>query len=141
MPSQRVIVFHFQGPACDDTDPCPPGIHPYYRFTSNSQWNLQNLNQVANSTFSCSFTQIPQPLGTTFFGLNNFVVPPVQSSARTMNEYEYLANRIETCSNFHDGLDVNFVYVDFWNEGEVPRLVQDRNAAKALRRKLSQSHK
>ncbi len=139
MLSQRVIVFQFRGPACDETEPCPPGIHPYYRYAINTQWNLANLNAVANSTFACTFAQAPEALGKTFFGLNNFVSPPVQSSARKMNEYDYVANRIDTCSSFHGGLEVNFVYIDFWSEGDVPRLVQERNAAKVLRRKLETS--
>ena len=112
----------------------------YYRYSINTEFELSSLDQVANSTYSCSFAQTPQTLGTTFFGLNNFVTMPTQSAAQTMNAYDYLANRIDTCSSFHNGLDVNFVYVDFWNEGDLPRLVQERNSALAMQRKLAQSN-
>ena len=55
-----------------------------------------------------------------------------------MNEYDYIVNRIQECSSINGDLDVNFVYVDFWHEGDLPRLVQERNAALAMSRRLQQ---
>lgn len=113
---------------------------PYYKYAINTQWDLGSLNQVANSTFSCSYAQTPETLGTTFFGLNNFLSMSTESTAKTMNEYSYLSNRVDTCSSLHNGLDVNLVYVDFWNEGDLPRLVQERNSALTMQRKLVKSN-
>lgn len=132
---QRLILFHSRGPSCDEQAPCPPGLHPYDKYAVNTQWQLENLDAAANFESSCTLTDTPSN-ETTFFGLNNFVIPPVESSAQIMNEYNYLTNRMEACSTFNGGLDVNFVYVDFWSEGDLPRLVQDLNAAKASLRRL-----
>jgi hypothetical protein len=136
--TQRVIVFHFRGPSCDEPGSCPPGLHWYNRYAIDTQWNLNSLAAVANSANSCTFTRTPGAASKTFFGLNNFISIPTQSDAQTMNEYNYISDRIETCSALNDDLEVNFVYVDFWSEGDLPRLVQERNAAMALRRRLEE---
>lgn len=47
-----------------------------------------------------------------------------------MNEYDYISSRIDECSAINDDLEVNFVYIDFWSQGDLPRLVQDRNIAR-----------
>lgn len=113
-------------------------MHWYWRYASNTQFELSTLEDVADSANSCTFQRTPGIYSKTFFGLNNFVSIPSQSTASVMNEYDYIANRIQTCSALNDDLDVNFVYVDFWSEGDLPRLVQDRNRAMALARKLEQ---
>lgn len=56
-----------------------------------------------------------------------------------MNEYNYASGRIDTCSSLNGDMDVNFIYVDFWSEGDIPRLVQERNTAMALQRRLETS--
>jgi hypothetical protein len=139
--TQRVIVFHHRGPACDEPGTCPPGLHHYYEYAIDTQWNLNGLPEVADSANSCAFTRTPGVASKTFFGLNNFIIIPAQSNAQIMNEYNYVSDRIETCSSLNDDLDVNFIYVDFWNEGDLPRLVQERNTAMALRRRLEEGEK
>jgi hypothetical protein len=113
-------------------------LHWYWRYASNTQFELANLDEVADSATSCSFTRTPGAYGKTFFGLNNFISTPSSSAATVMNEYDYIANRIQECSSINGDLDVNFVYVDFWDEGDLPRLVQERNSALALARRLQQ---
>lgn len=131
-----MIVFHYRGPSCDEEGACPPGFHWYYRYAVNTQWNLNSLDAVADSANSCAFETSPGVASKTFFGLNNFITIPIQSNAEIMNEYSYVSNRIDTCSSLNDNLDVNLIYVDFWSEGDLPRLVQERNAAMAVRRRL-----
>ena len=134
--NKRVIVFQFRGPDCNETNVCPPGFHQYSEYAVDTQWNQDSLDAVANSAVSCAFTTTPGPYSTTFFGLNNFITIPSQDVAATMNAYDYASNRIDTCSSLNGNLDVNFIYSDFWNEGDIPRLVQDRNTAMLQRRRL-----
>jgi hypothetical protein len=97
---------------------------------------MSSLDDVADSATACMFTRTPGTYSKTFFGLNNFLSTPDAATAEIMNEYDYMANRIQTCSALNEDLGVNFVYVDFWHEGDLPRLVQDRNSARVLARRL-----
>lgn len=114
-------------------------MHWYWTYAVNTQFELADLEEVADNATACSFTTEPGTYGKTFFGLNNFISSPSPTAAATMNEYDYIANRIQTCSSINGNLDVNFVYVDFWHEGDLPRLVQDRNSALTLARKLQEA--
>eukprot|EP00934_Nitzschia_sp_Nitz4_P004191 Nitzschia sp. Nitz4//scaffold347_size17400//13144//14360//NITZ4_008837-RA/size17400-augustus-gene-0.36-mRNA-1//-1//CDS//3329548672//4181//frame0 len=134
---QRLILFHFNGPTCDEGSECPSGMHYYYRYAVDTQWNLASIDEVNDEETSCTFGQTPGLLSKTFFGLNNFVSVPTQSAAQTMNQYDYIADRMDTCSGLNDDLEVNFVYVNYWSEGDLPQLVQDRNAERAAQRRQS----
>jgi hypothetical protein len=67
--------------------------------------------------------------------MNNFVTPPSQTAAQSANSLAFAGNRLATCSSLNEGLDVNFIYADFWFEGDLPQLTQDHNTALAARRK------
>jgi hypothetical protein len=70
-----------------------------------------------------------------WIGLNNFVSPPSQDDAKTLNSYDTAKTYIDTCSQVF-GTDVNFLITDFWSEGELPRMTQDHNMARAEQRRL-----
>jgi hypothetical protein len=128
-------MFHYRGPSCDEPNSCPRGLHWYHRYAIDTKWEFPTLADIRATSTSCSFTRNPGNASKTFFGVNNFVTPPAQASAKTVNEVEFAKNRIETCSQLNENLDVNFIYADFWSEGDLPRLTQEHNTELAARRR------
>eukprot|EP00339_Tiarina_fusa_P018132 CAMPEP_0117031182 /NCGR_PEP_ID=MMETSP0472-20121206/22446_1 /TAXON_ID=693140 ORGANISM="Tiarina fusus, Strain LIS" /NCGR_SAMPLE_ID=MMETSP0472 /ASSEMBLY_ACC=CAM_ASM_000603 /LENGTH=383 /DNA_ID=CAMNT_0004739463 /DNA_START=48 /DNA_END=1199 /DNA_ORIENTATION=+ len=132
--NKRILAFHFAGQTCTDATPCPPGLHYYLDYATNNPWQASTLADLRETSVSCPLSSTPGVAGKTFFGMNNFVTPPSQTAARSANSLEFARNRLATCSSLNEGLDVNFVYVDFWYEGDLPQLTQEHNMALANRR-------
>jgi len=132
--NKRVLMFHYNGPTCQQPGECPDGLHHYWDYAIDTPWNFQSLSAIQATSESCAFRRAPGLAGKTFFGINNFISPPDQAEAKTVNEYEFAKNRIATCSDVNEGLDVNFIYADFWSEGDLPRLTQEHNAGLVSRR-------
>ena len=128
-------MFHYNGPQCDESGNCPGGLHNYWDYAVNTDWEFESLTEVRATSTSCTFSRTPGISGKTFFGVNSFVTPPDQSAARTVNSYDFAKLRMETCSDLNDFLDVNFIYADYWSEGELPRLTQKHNTALAAHRR------
>jgi hypothetical protein len=128
-------MFHFNGPQCNQEGDCPAGLHNYWDYATNTNWEFESLTELRATSTSCQFQRTPGIAGKTFFGLNNFVTPPDQSAARTVNSYNFAKLRMETCSELNDSLDVNFIYADYWSEGDLPRVTQEHNTALAGRRR------
>ena len=131
---QRILMFHYNGPDCNaNPGACPEGLHQYYTYASDNNWSHDSVASIEDRTSSCEL----RPNGVNnniFVGLNNFVSPPSQTSAQKLNSYSAVSNYVDTCSALL-GTDINFVLVDFWSEGEIPRFTQDHNNARALQRR------
>lgn len=132
--NKRIIMFHYNGPNCNEgSTVCPDGLHLYYNYASDNDWSNDNVASIEDRTNSCQL----KPNGidrNVFVGLNNFVSPPSQNSAQILNKYSAASDYVSTCSNMI-GTDINFLLVDYWSEGELPRVTQDHNEARALQRK------
>lgn len=100
----------------------------------SAKWSFKTVAELRATSTSCQFQYTPRIAGKTFFGVNSFVTPPDQNAARTANSYDFAKLRLETCSETNENLDVNFIYADYWSEGDLPRLTQEHNAALASRR-------
>jgi hypothetical protein len=131
---QRIIMFHYNGPNCN-TDPgsCPDGLHQYYNYASDNDWDHSNVESIEDTINSCELRKNGIN-SNVFVGLNNFVSPPTRKAAKELNAYSAATEYVDTCAAFL-GTDINFLLVDFWSEGELPRFTQDHNAAKARRRR------
>lgn len=127
-------MFHYNGPLCDQSGQCPDGLHYYRDYAINTDWEFESLTEVRATSTSCKFSRTPGVASKHFFGVNSFVTPPDQSAARTVNSYDFAKLRMETCSDLNEYLDVNFIYADYWSEGDLPRLTQEHNTALAGRR-------
>ena len=127
-------MFHYNGPNCN-TDPaaCPDGLHPYYNYAADNDWDHNNIESIEDRLNSCELRKngINKYV---FVGLNNFVSPPSQSSARKLSAYSAANDYVDACTELLE-TDINFLLVDFWSEGELPRVTQDHNAARALQRR------
>lgn len=132
--NKRIIMFHYNGPNCN-TDPgsCPDGLHLYYNYASDNDWDHSDVASIEDTLNSCELRKNGIN-SNVFVGLNNFVSPPTRKAAKDLNAYAAANEYVEQCAALL-GTDINFLLVDFWSEGELPRFTQDYNAAKARRRR------
>ena len=127
-----MIMFHYNGPNCNQfPDECPPGMHWYYNYASDNDWDHSTISSITNTDTSCVLRANAGGNPTRWIGLNNFVSPPSQDAARVLNGYDVSKNYVETCAATL-GTNVNFLITDFWEEGELPRMTQDYNRNVAL---------
>lgn len=132
--NKRILMFHYNGPVCSkDPTACPDGLMQYYRYASENEWDNPNVASIQNRLTSCEIKNNGVN-NTEWMGLNNFVTPPSQDSAKTLNEYSAATDYVRTCSALLE-TDINFLLVDFWSEGDLPRYTQDHNTALALQRR------
>ena len=124
----RIIFFHYNGPNCDAGD-CPAGMNYYWDSATDSQYSFSDLAALQDTTSSCPIGRGANRGTYKFFAVNSFVTPASQSVAETLNSKDFAETRIDACSAVNSGLKVSTYYVDFWNSGDLPRLVQERNAA------------
>jgi hypothetical protein len=130
--NKRIIMFHYNGPNCNtNPEACPDGLHQYYNYASDNNWSHSDVESIEDRVNSCElkFNGINNNV---FVGLNNFVSPPSRKSAQTLNAYAAASDYVDTCTEVLQ-TDINFLLVDYWGEGDLPRFTQDHNAARALR--------
>jgi hypothetical protein len=127
-------MFHYNGPDCLTDGACPDGLHYYYDYGSDTDWENDSVSSIQDTANSCLLRPNGGANTNTFIGVNNFVSPPSQDAALTLNSYSEAKNRIDTCSGIL-GTDVNFILADFWSEGELPRVTQDHNLARAVQQR------
>lgn len=132
--NKRITMFHYNGPDClVDSTSCPDGLENYYGYASDNDWDHADIASIEDTATSCVLKKNGVN-SKTFVGLNNFVSPPSKKSAQTLNEYSAAAEYVATCSAVLQ-TDINFLLVDFWSEGDLPRFTQDHNAALVQRRR------
>ncbi|KAG7359961.1 hypothetical protein IV203_035059 [Nitzschia inconspicua] len=130
--NKRVIMFHYNGPNCNlFPDECPSGLHWYYNYASDNDWEHASVSSITNTDTSCALRANAGGNRVDWIGLNNFVSPPSRDAAQRLNAYDTAKAYIEACSAILNN-DINFLITDFWEQGELPRLVQDLNRARAL---------
>jgi len=125
--NKRIIAFHFNGGTCTD-DACPPGMHYFYNYAAETQFESASLDNLENYEYSCRVTRGPKEgqLPAAFFVVNNFVTPPDEEASRVANSKTFLSNRLTNCANINQ-MRPNFVYLDFWSQGVTAQLVQYAN--------------
>jgi len=132
--NKRIIMFHYNGPDCNaDPGACPDGLHLYYNYASDNDWEHSDPASIADRSTSCQLKKNGIN-SRAFVGLNNFVSPPRRSYAKEVNAYEAAKDYVDDCTR-QLGEDINFVLVDFWSEGDLPRVTQEHNAKRALQRR------
>ena len=128
-------MFHYNGPSCTSTEPCPDGLHYWFDYAAETQYAFTSVSDIEDTALSCQITRGTNETRKIFFGVNMFVTPPSQSAARTLNTMSFAGNHIKKCSQLNDNDDVNLLFVDFWSEGMLlPELVQEHNKALGSRR-------
>mmetsp|Transcript_25592 Transcript_25592/g.59981 ORF Transcript_25592/g.59981 Transcript_25592/m.59981 type:complete len:399 (-) Transcript_25592:290-1486(-) len=131
--NKRIIMFHYNGPDCNiDPGACPDGLHLYYTYAMDNNWDHSGIDSIEDRSSSCELRKngINRKQ---FVGLNNFVSPPSRSKAKQLNEYSSALDYVQDCTR-QLGVDINFLLVDYWSEGDLPRVTQDHNAALVQRK-------
>mmetsp|Transcript_19987 Transcript_19987/g.43472 ORF Transcript_19987/g.43472 Transcript_19987/m.43472 type:complete len:387 (-) Transcript_19987:2422-3582(-) len=132
--NKRIVMFHYGGTDCNlDPLACPDGLHLYYDYGSDNAWEHLSVGSIEDRLNSCEL-RLNGFNKKDFVGLNNFVSPPSQTSAQKVNEYSAATNYVDTCTELLE-TSINFVLVDFWSEGDLPRVTQDHNAALVQQRR------
>lgn len=129
-------MFHYNGPNCLTDGTCPDGLHYYYDYASDTDWENDSVSSIQDTATSCLLRANSGANTNTWIGVNNFVSPPSQEAAAVLNSYSEAKNLIDTCSTIL-GTDVNFLLADFWSEGELPRVAQEHNLVRAVQRRQS----
>jgi hypothetical protein len=131
--NQRVMFFFYNAmERCRDPNVfCPPGFMDWFASSKEGEFHFTSLADINNTTRSCNATR-----GRTdgaFFTLNVFVtLPSLTISSETINTKSWLTQHIATCSQMNKNELVNVVYVDFWDQGNLPEVTQLANTARAL---------
>jgi len=141
--NKRFILFQHNGPNCTETPlECPNELHYYHDWISdNSERIFMRPEEIENRTDSCNvqtwnITEYPN----TFVGLRNFVTPiDFKEAGKTnaiwdaerLNKYYAAQDYVESCAEILE-TNINFIQNDWWGEGDVLRMTQDYNTARAL---------
>ena len=112
---KRLIVM------TDNSGPHPPGYHHMWTFMQDTEYNFQSTND-----FNCNYLR-----GNTnadLFLLNHFltIASPQPLSASSTNAWDLVLDRARQCGNAR-GLHPNFLYIDFFNSGDVFRAADSLN--------------
>jgi hypothetical protein len=121
----RLIVFHFSGPSCAETT-CPPGLHFWFDYGVNTQYDFGSINALLDTQASCSLTSAGRASTRDWFRVNNYVTLANPIAAGTVNSVEFAEERAAACST-QNNLPVNLLAVDFWTRGSIVELVQNYN--------------
>jgi hypothetical protein len=131
--NQRLLFFTYNGiENCkNSTVFCPPGFMDWFSYAKESDYHFTSLLDIDNKTKSCTPTR-----GRTdgaFLTLNVFItLPSYKISSETINTKSWLTQHVATCSEMNGNELVNVIYVDFWDQGNLPEVVQLANTERAL---------
>ena len=140
----RLIVFHYNGPNCnneDEGESCPRGMHPYFQYVQETPFELSSIDAILDTDTSCVVSRGAASADGSFFAVNNFVTLDTFDSldkqleaAATANALEFANQRLKQCARLHQrqgnnnrDSQVNMLYVDFWDLGDIVQVVQEHN--------------
>lgn len=129
---QRVLMFYYNAPSCEELGVCPTGLHYYPDYATETQFEYSSVEVWNDKEYSCSLRWTP--VAPSFLGLNSFLSIPSEAAAQTLNSYDNVKNHVEVCST-STGQDINFYIADFWSVGDIPRFTQEYNFVKTLNKR------
>lgn len=143
--NKRIIMFHYNGLSGQDCiekpAACPPQFHHYYDYVSdNDDYTFSSTVSIEDRESSCVTQRMSTYNENTLVGLQNFVTPnnwkeagrrKAIRDAERLNQYYAIKDYVDSCT-ITQGRDINFVTNDWWGVGELIRLTQDHNTARAL---------
>lgn len=123
---QRVLFFLYNH---DDwcIDPgvsCPPGFHDWFAFAAETGFSVAAVEEFDDKTKACSVQRGRDTAP--FYALNLFLkIPAPEVSKHQLNTRDFLEEHVAACRAQNANGRVNIVFVDFWEEGDLPRVVQE----------------
>ena len=130
--NQRILLFYVNGP--EGRGENPPGIHYFYDYGMETDSMYENVNNLENGILQGCKVVKGVESSKEFFLFNNFVTGnspfgqfvPSQSAARKINSLDFAKPMCQVCEQMHN-VPMNLIAVDFWNNGNIPELVQQHN--------------
>jgi hypothetical protein len=106
-----------------------------------TEFEFETINDISDVESSCAVTRGVISGNGAFFGVNNFITTngfgdadERKAVARKVNALEFAQKRIEDCGAVVNNTrllggegDVNLLYVDFWQQGDIVQVVQEHN--------------
>lgn len=134
---ERIIMFHYNGDTCGNAGfNCPPGFHDWFAFAGETRFEYTLAEEFEDKAYACEITRGRSKAN--FYALNLFTsIPSREVSSTLLNTQAFLEDHIQACSQINNGLDVNVLFVDFWEEGDLPEVVQNHNSNLANQRRKS----
>mmetsp|Transcript_13348 Transcript_13348/g.19221 ORF Transcript_13348/g.19221 Transcript_13348/m.19221 type:complete len:609 (+) Transcript_13348:145-1971(+) len=125
---QRLIVFQHDGPDCKVPGECPDGVHNFFDYAFQTEYNFRGANALNQYESSCD--RKSGLLSNSFMLINHFAKGrlglPSESESILANSYQSLQGRVEGCAEI-TGRTANFLAIDFWSEGATLEIVNDYN--------------
>ena len=123
---KHIILFHYNVGVCyQEEEGCPYGLHDYFVYAEETEFELASLVEVKDTARSCNVTRGSNRA--TFFGINLFLTLPSRNVAAEINSLQFLQSHVSDCEQRNNGYLANIVWVDFWTQGNLPLFVQRRN--------------
>ena len=132
--NKQVLFFYFKGP--DGTGNHLTGLNYWYDFAMETGWQWESVAELESTLLpNCPITRGIDSTGD-FFSIEAFVTEkglfglqfqPSQESAQQINTVDWAGRVLDACFDAHR-FPATIVSVDFWSEGNLPTLMQERNA-------------
>lgn len=130
--NRRLLLFHYNGPFCKDLGEgwCPTGFYDYFRYVADTQFEYESIEDFANATYACEPGRGANGFGS-FYGLHLYMKIPDADESQLLNDMAFVEEHVDQCETYRNGTLANFVYVDFWEQGDLVEVVQMENIQRA----------
>lgn len=139
---KRLILFKHGGGSCVNLNGngCSNRIGEFHQHTLETHWKFDTIKAISEFETSCAGTRGGDGRKD-FYQINNFITNFLgsnEAAAKVINAEEFLIERITQCEKLIKQ-DINFVSVDFWQQGDLLRVCQEKNIERARRRRSLRS--
>jgi hypothetical protein len=128
---KQIVMFHFNGPTCSENQPCPEGLHYWFRYGAETEFDFVTREELEDATSSCEVTRGNPVEKRGFLGVTNFVTPPEEDIAKEINTRAFIEQRLQDCSALNNNQDVNLLFIDFWSIGDALAVTLEQNKKRA----------
>ncbi|GAX25139.1 hypothetical protein FisN_10Lh344 [Fistulifera solaris] len=124
---QRILLFFYNTDETCESIQCPRGFHDWFAYAAETEFVFDSVDAIQqDAARACGITRGGS--GTRdFYGVNVFLEIPNPDASAILHQADFLSSHLEECSQ-QSGLSPNLVIVDFWDEGDLMQVVNDRNA-------------
>ncbi len=132
---QQVLFFYFKGP--DGSGDHVPGLNFWYDFALATNWEWESVSELESTLLdNCPITRGTGTANGDLFVIEAYVTEtalfglqfqPSRDAAQQINTVEWLGSILDSCFDTH-GFPATIIMVDFWSEGNLTTLMQQRNA-------------
>uniref|UniRef100_A0A7S0PSU8 Phosphatidylinositol-specific phospholipase C X domain-containing protein n=1 Tax=Asterionellopsis glacialis TaxID=33640 RepID=A0A7S0PSU8_9STRA len=140
---KQIVMFHFNGPNCSENQPCPEGLHYWFRYGAETEYDFVTKQELENAASSCEVTRGKPVDQRGFLGVTNFVTPPEEDVAKEINTRAFIEQRLQDCSEVNNNQNINIFFIDFWSIGDAVEVTLEENekraSEKARRRRTTKS--